>query len=770
MSIDCLFGINRNKCCNIVENGNYRISIITDRVVRFEYSKNKTFCDEPTQIFINRDFGNVDYEVIDNGEFLEVNTEHIHLKYNKLYPSEFGLQITQFPYLSQDITYKYGLDIGGNLGGTARTLDVYNGKIHESGSEIKLTQGLISRNGYSVIFDTDSHIVNEDGSITEKSNEDYIDFYYFGFGNDYSGAIDQFYQMSGYPKAIDKHFLGNWWSRYWEYDEDELKQVVTNFEANDIPLAVSVIDMDWHTIREGAYGAGWTGFTWNKSLFPDVNRVMKWHHDKNIKVALNLHPADGFRDNEELFDVFKNELNLDTVKVEFDVTNKKFMDLYFEKFIDQQEKNGVDVWWMDWQQGTKSKIQGLDPLWMVNHLHYINANKEGKNGISFSRFAGIGSHRYPIGFSGDTYMTWDTLAYLPEFTAKSANVGYNYWSHDIGGHFHGVVDPELYVRSVQLGIFSPIFRLHSSKNMFVYKEPWRYETKYFEIARENMRLRHMFIPYINTMNNLLHVNKKQLVRPLYHDYNDDWRVYDYNNTFLFGTELLIVPVVNKINPIIKRAKTKSYLPKGKWYDQYMNVYNGECEYLFFNKINDINILNKAGSIVPLNMDYKNAHHKLIEKCNLIVFPGTGEFTLYEENVTFTTKLVNNVQEINIIHNDDYKINEFVVEYKTNNIITSNTHQIEKIDNITYQIKCYGDDNIILEIMNQEKSYLKEFEALCFDISIDVDLINFVFFTLKDYILDSLEFSTRLMSLELDVEIKEILLTFANNSTRRLNEY
>ena len=89
------------------------------------------------------------------------------------------------------------------------------------------------------------------------------------------------------------------------------------------------------------------------------------------------------------------------------------------------EEDGVDFWWLDWQQGTVTKIPGLDPLWMLNHYHYLDSVWKGKRQLTFSRYAGPGSHRYPIGFSGDTIITWESLKFQPYFTANASNIGYD---------------------------------------------------------------------------------------------------------------------------------------------------------------------------------------------------------------------------------------------------------------------------------------------------------------------------------------------------------
>ena len=155
----------------------------------------------------------------------------------------------------------------------------------------------------------------------------------------------------------------------------------------------------------------------------------------------------------------------------FDITDPEFLEAYFETVLHPMEKEGVDFWWLDWQQGNTTKIEGLDPLWMLNHYHYLDSRRLGTRGLTFSRYAGPGSHRYPVGFSGDTVISWESLDFQPYFTANASNIGYGWWSHDIGGHMLGVRDDELTTRWVQFGVFSPINRLHSTDNPFNGKEP-----------------------------------------------------------------------------------------------------------------------------------------------------------------------------------------------------------------------------------------------------------------------------------------------------------
>ncbi|MFR4547975.1 MAG: hypothetical protein ACLT4Y_06465 [Bifidobacterium breve] len=70
------------------------------------------------------------------------------------------------------------------------------------------------------------------------------------------------------------------------------------------------------------------------------------------------------------------------------------MSAYFDQIIHPMESQGVDFWWIDWQQGSVTRQPGLDPLWMLNHLHFLDSASRGQRPITFSRYAGYGSHRY----------------------------------------------------------------------------------------------------------------------------------------------------------------------------------------------------------------------------------------------------------------------------------------------------------------------------------------------------------------------------------------
>ena len=107
-----------------------------------------------------------------------------------------------------------------------------------------------------------------------------------------------------------------------------------------------------------------------------------------MKVTLNVHPAEGIRGHEECYETVAKNMGVDVdneEQVEFDCTSEKFMEVYFNDVHHPLEEQGVDFWWIDWQQGNTSKLKGLDPLWILNHFHFLDNARDGKRPLTFSR-------------------------------------------------------------------------------------------------------------------------------------------------------------------------------------------------------------------------------------------------------------------------------------------------------------------------------------------------------------------------------------------------
>lgn len=620
---------------NVVQGQKYRITMLTEGLVRLEYSEDGIFEDRATRFAFYRDFPETEYRVVKTAFGIEIHTSRIHLVYNEKEFSSEGLSIQVKGNLSAyHSMWHYGEE-GGHpflppIKGTARTLDMADG-------EIPLEDGIISTVGYAVLDDSSSHILLENGWIEPRKKE-IQDIYFFGYGHDYKEALKDFYYLSGNTPMLPRYALGNWWSRYYRYTADSYMELMSRFDKEDLPFTVAVIDMDWHLVDiDPKYGSGWTGYTWNKELFPNPEGFMKKLHDRGMHVALNVHPADGVRGHEEMYPEMAKEMGVDYEKedpVICDPASPEYMEAYFKYLHHPREEEGVDFWWIDWQQGNHCKVKGLDPLWIFNHYHFLDNKRKGKRPMTFSRYAGPGSHRYPIGFSGDTFITWNSLDFQPYFTASAANIGYGWWSHDIGGHMGGCKDDELTARWIQSGLYSPIMRLHSAYSEFNGKEPWRFKAETAIVMGETLRQRHRMIPYLYTMNYRAYKEAKPLVMPMYYDYPEENGVYDMPNQFMFGTELLVAPVTSKRIPGLNVSEVKVWLPEGIWHDIYTGtIYEGNRVLNMYRDLNSIPVLAKAGAILPFTDEIRAAEViKNPAKLRIKVYSGAdGRFELYEDD-------------------------------------------------------------------------------------------------------------------------------------------
>ncbi|MBM6692149.1 alpha-glucosidase [Bifidobacterium pullorum subsp. saeculare] len=633
----------------------WRIGLITESLIRLEWSDSGEFEDRATLMAVDRAFlpsGAVDYTTGERDGMLVVETPALRLTYDRKPFSKEGLTIVVKGVPdSQFNTWHYGDDPKGNLGGTARTLD-------EADGAIPLGQGVISRDGWAVLDDSASNVfvtADADGNLPDgvvayggigvaPRDHRETDIYFFGYGRRYREAVHDFQKLSGPAPLLPRFALGNWWSRYYRYSQDEYLDLMDRFKSEGIPFTTSVIDMDWHLVDDvdPRFGSGWTGYTWNRKLFPDHRAFLEGLHDRGLKTTLNVHPRDGIRAFEEPYAKAAATVGVDAEAqepVEFDLTNPRFVRAYFDMHHDL-ETEGVDFWWLDWQQGGVTRQPGLDPLWVLNHLHYLDSGRDGRWPLTFSRFAGPGSQRYPVGFSGDTVVTWKSLKFQPYFTATASNIGYGWWSHDIGGHMFGYRDEELEARWYQLGVFSPINRLHSTCSPFSGKEPWNFHEPVRSAMVDVLRLRQALMPYLYTMNWRAAVDGDPIVEPMYWANPNLGESYEVPDEFRFGTELVVAPVVDPMDKASMRGKADAWLPQGDWFDffdgrRYVAADPAGRRLAVWRTIDRIPVFAKAGGIVPMQSDPLSDMTVNPRALDVVIFPGAdGSFAMREDSGEF----------------------------------------------------------------------------------------------------------------------------------------
>lgn len=625
-----------------------RFTVISDGTLRLEYAPDDKFVDNKSFVAVNRLYPDVDYKLKSKGAWIEITTSKMRMRYKKDSGQFTGDNLVieavkgAFPF-----TWKPGVQQKGNLKGTYRTLDGMDGETQtqtwvadtKKGEQLKLEDGLLATDGWSFIDDSQGLLFDNDPDwewAKERPANGGQDWYFMAYGHDYKQALKDYTLFAGKMPLPPRYAFGYWWSRYWLYSDKEFRNLIDNFNTYQIPLDVLVVDMDWHYTEKGK--GGWTGWTWNRDLFPNPQGFLKYLKQNDLKITLNLHPADGVAAYEENYTEMAKDMGVDpeTKKtIPWVNSDKKFIRSMFKNILGPMEKDGVDFWWLDWQQGMfDPKMKNLSNTWWINYAFFSDMEKRRETRpMLYHRWGGLGNHRYQVGFSGDAVISWKSLDFQPYFNSTASNVLYGYWSHDLGGHIGSQIDPEMYTRWLQFGALSPIMRTHSQKGAKLNKEPWVFNKEYCDIIRETIRQRYVMAPYIYTMARKGYDDGISLCRPMYYDYPENKEAYEFRNEYMFGDDVLVMPVTAPVEN--DYAQVRVWLPEGEWYEWHTGALlkgNQIVERSF--AVDEYPIYIKAGAILPMYLDNVMNLNGNDEEVAVTFFPGggdTAEFKLYEDN-------------------------------------------------------------------------------------------------------------------------------------------
>ncbi len=640
-----------DKAVVVVENA--RFTVLTPQLIRMEWSEDGVFEDRATLTFVNRNIEVPQFKVYQSRSKVVIKTDELRLTYQKGEKFSAKSLSAEFMLGPNKVVWHYGDTDSLNLMGTTRTLDKADG--WNLNPKDPMEPGVISRSGWSVVDDSDRHLFVDVAShwqhwVECRPEKEYQDLYLFAYGHDYMQAVKDYITIAGRIPLPPKYAFGYWWSRYWQYSDNELRDLVGQMRSLNIPIDVLIIDMDWHETwglrRTGAkkdeYGqrVGWTGYTWKEQLFPSPANFFEWCRSENLKTALNLHPASGIQPFEEPYERFVEAYGW-TEKgksVPFKIDEQKWADAYFNTVLEPFEKIGVDFWWLDWQQWRNSKYtKDLSNTFWLNYTFNKHSEERGnERAMIYHRWGGLGSHRYQVGFSGDILINWESLGFLPWFTSTASNVGYGYWGHDIGGHTFKIrsskTDPELYLRWLQYGVFTPIFKTHCTKNSNIERRIWQFPDHIF-FMRDAIRLRYTLAPYIYNAARQAYDTGISMCRPMYYYYPECNEAYDMKEQYMFGDDMLVTAIVKPVDVTTGVAERTIWFPEGKWYDMVSGkLIEGNQTLSLSYTVAENPYYVRAGAIIPMNPPtVKN----LQDRCDTLVLtfiPGAdGQLEYYEDD-------------------------------------------------------------------------------------------------------------------------------------------
>jgi hypothetical protein len=627
--------------------GAARFTVLTPDCIRMEYAPKYGFVDAPSLFAIRRDCLYAKAKISRTAGILTIDTGKLQLQY-KPDGKPFSKENLQVSFGPNSTIWHPEKKNQRNLGGPVPTLDGI-------GDPFPLPDGLLSRDGWYLLDDSGRPLL-VDGWITQRIgggprapgmpsgiNPD-KDWYLFTYGTDYKSALRALSAISGPVPMPRKGVHGSWYCRWYPYTADQFRQIVKGYKDHNFPLDILVMDMEWHTknadVGFGHAGElGWTGYTWNRKLIPDPTALLQEFRNDGVFVTLNDHPHDGVRDNEQCYPEFmKMAGGKPGTNLPLDAGNRRYMEAFFAAAHTPLEKQGVDFWWVDWQQDSLLPwvhgVPGLRHLPWLNYLYFQHSQNSGLRGQGFSRWGGWGDHRNPIQFSGDTTASWAMLAFEIYFTLASGNAGCFFWAHDLGAFeatFGTPADSELYTRWVQFGALSSSLRLHSDTD--IDRRPWLWGKQFEDAMRQAYVLRSQLFPYIYTAVRQCYDQTLPLLRPMYLEYPQEKNSYQYPEQYLLGDHLIAAPITESGEGEAFVAQKKIWLPAGIWYNlTKAEKFQGDQVVTASAALNEIPVYARGG--VPLPMQPSTLRMTSTPLTTLVVrcYPGiAGESSLYEDD-------------------------------------------------------------------------------------------------------------------------------------------
>ena len=343
---------------------NYRISVLTDRLIRFEYSTKGEFYDGATEIVRNRNFPSPILKVEQDESFLVITSKYFIIQYAKEKPFKG-------PSFAPDSNLKVKLVNTDKMWYVdhpeARNFKGSAFSIEDFGAKTTLSNGLYSTDGFAMLDDSHSLLLDEDGYLV-PGDKKRIDFYLFVYRRDFGLCLKDYFTLTNNPPLLPRYALGIWWNRDQIYSFDDTKKLVAAFQKNEIPLSVLLLSEFWHNKDKNDYNLYKSGYSFNRELFPDPQEFVNYMHERKIRIGLNLDGTEGINNMNEGYLPMCADLNFPTTKtIPFKVLSKEFINSYFENLIEPLYALGIDFFWLDSKDELVTRV--------LNYYHFNDYKK-----------------------------------------------------------------------------------------------------------------------------------------------------------------------------------------------------------------------------------------------------------------------------------------------------------------------------------------------------------------------------------------------------------
>lgn len=570
-------------------------------------------------------------------------------------------------------------------------------KLNQRGEKVFMRQRALyasipfiqSVKGYGIFWDNYSPTIFNDNpqEMSFDSEVGECSDYYFMYGKSGDGVIAQMRDLTGQAPMYPLWTFGFWQSRERYKSQKETMEVVDKYRQLGIPL--DGIIQDW---QYWGPNTNWNSMNFDNPEFPDPQGMIDHVHNQNAHIMISVWASFGpdtkpfkVMDKENMLLDFKTwpasssdawppDPNKPSGVRVYDAYNPEARDIYWDYMNKGLFSKGIDAWWLDSTEpdhldvkesdfdvhtylGTFRSVRNAFPLQSNKGVYeHQRATTSDKRVYLLTRCAFAGQQRFAANtWSGDVVAKWDVLKKQIPTGLNFSMSGIPYWNTDIGGFFLWEYDGEvsnkayheLYTRWFQFGTFTPMQRSHGSgvsKEIYFFgkKGDWAYDSE-----EKYINLRYRMMPYMYSTAWNVTSNSGSFLRALYMDFNEDKKVHDISNQYMFGESFLVTPVTDPMyvsaeetnkwkNPQENFSSIKTqavYLPEGAdWFDFWTGEkLNGGQTINKQVPIDIIPLYIRAGSIIPWGPKVQYATEKKWDNLEVRIYTGAdGEFLLYED--------------------------------------------------------------------------------------------------------------------------------------------
>lgn len=486
--------------------------------------------------------------------------------------------------------------------------------------------GLQNKQSYGIFFDntfrTFFDFCQERRNVTSFWAEGGEMNYYFIYGPQMQDVVTTYTDLTGKPELPPLWVLGYHQCKWSYYPESKVKEITSKFRELKIPCDAIYLDID--------YMEGFRCFTWSKEYFPDPKRMIAELAEDGFKTIVIIDP--GIKIDKDYW-VYKEALEKDYFckradgpymkgkvwpgECNFpDYTNPVVREWWAGLFKELISDFGVKGVWNDMNEPAVMEVPNKTFPMDVRHsydgnpcshrkahniygtqmaratYHGVKRFAYPKRPFVITRSAYSGAQRYTSSWTGDNVATWEHLWIANIQVQRMCISGMGFTGSDIGG-FAEQPTGELYARWIQLGVFHPFCRTHSSGD-HGNQEPWAFDEEVINITRKFVSLRYQLLPYLYTMFWQYIEEGVPMLKPLVYYDQDDTQTHYRNDEFIFGNQILVCPILEP-NAVGRRM----YIPRGEWYNYWTNEFaTGGREVWVDTKFDEIPVFVKAGAVIP----------------------------------------------------------------------------------------------------------------------------------------------------------------------------